>query len=432
MLSYIQRRPVFRAIAIVSLVLVQVPVSGDEFVSDLPLYYSLGGSRASPPPANPFSSLGQFGTESSLADAFCGNFNPAGDITEMLSSRLTDSLAALSSFPLATTSALPGYILCRAKPGMCQLLQHYVVRAEQKWNIAVKSCEETVQDLADGKSPLHGWVQLSKAQTWQTEAQSGASAAEAKESADRTDGCVNWLGGKRAGCKGKEPIWPTRDAVQAGWCLLHKSSGDCTAADHTEVSDFHLDKVWASPTEASEWVTDVVGDYKVHIGENEESIAGAGLLTKVEEEAEGVNSQLTQLVYASNTPKVEELRELSSAYILLTPEVVAALRDLPDRNFLIARLANEIALSRTINKAFLARRLLLSGRMEPNIQTAGVSDDTLKEKIQLLEQEIEYATFELQVGRRLVADTTVHILNAHQTLMTPTPPTTRTPGFSLK
>ena len=50
------------------------------------------------------------------------------DIQERLLDQLNDTLATLSSIPQTVASALPSYILCRAKPGLCQLLQHYVVK----------------------------------------------------------------------------------------------------------------------------------------------------------------------------------------------------------------------------------------------------------------------------------------------------------------
>ena len=49
------------------------------------------------------------------------------DIQERLLGQSNDTLATLSSIPQTVASALSGYIQCRAKPGLCQLLQHYVV-----------------------------------------------------------------------------------------------------------------------------------------------------------------------------------------------------------------------------------------------------------------------------------------------------------------
>lgn len=414
------------------IIFLQNSVYGDESVSDLSLYYSLGGFRASPQPATLNTSLETLSTGVKLSGTICGNFDPATDIGDMLSNQLTNSLASLSSIPMAITSALPGYILCRAKPGMCQLLQHYVVRAEQQWNFAVESCEETVENLGDDNLPVQDWIQLSKAQKWQKESTKGISATEAKKNANSTDGCVTWVGGKSAGCKGKQPIWPTQDAVNAGWCLLQNQTGDCESASEYDNNALNLQKTWASPSQASSWVTDVVGDHKIHVGEESATIAGTGLLPKVDEKASEIESRLSSIVYSASSPSSKELEGLSASHIFITPEIISALRDLPDRDYLIKRMANELALAHTVKKAFLARRLLISGKMEPNIQSAGVSNSTLQEKINLLEQEIEHATFEMQINRRIVADTTISILNAHQARKTPTPPAHRQHEFYLQ
>ena len=50
------------------------------------------------------------------------------DIQERLLGRLNDTLTTLGSIPQTVAIALPGYMLCRAKTELCQLLQHYVVR----------------------------------------------------------------------------------------------------------------------------------------------------------------------------------------------------------------------------------------------------------------------------------------------------------------
>ena len=56
------------------------------------------------------------------------------DIQERLFDQLSDTLTTLSSIPQTVASALPGYILCRAKPRLRELLQHYVVRENNNEN----------------------------------------------------------------------------------------------------------------------------------------------------------------------------------------------------------------------------------------------------------------------------------------------------------
>ena len=107
-------------------------------------------------------------------------------------------------------------------------------------------------------------------------------------------------------------------------------------------------------------------------------------------------------------------------------------RDLPDRKFLIRRISNEVALARVVQKALLARRVLLSGMMEPNIQSAGNVSDSIREIVEFLEREIDTVTFELQVSRRLVSQSILDVLNAHKVLTVPSPNVRNTPELLLK
>ena len=394
---------------------------GQDPITNFPLYYSLGGLKATSSPASIDSSLDWLRTKSNLTSAVCGGFNPSFDIQDMLSNQLNDSLASLAAFPQTVTSALPGQILCRAKPGMCQLLQHYVVRAEKKWDISVKSCEDTMEAMVDGNDPFQDLMEISRVQAWQEHATLGSSATVAKRRADNADGCVDWVAGKKSGCKGKEPIWLLTDTAKTGWCLLLNQNPDCNGTSDSTKDQPYLQRFWPTPESASEWVSDVLGDYRVQAGENSSTVSGTGLLPKVDLETDQLHAKLTEIVYSGVTPTDSEMDQLQSNRIALSPTLIVALRDLPDRDFLITRLASEIALARIIEKAFLARRLLLSGLMEPNIQNSGSVSETIHKQIDILEREIERVTFEMQISKRLVSDTVLSVLGAHRTFTTPGP-----------
>ena len=395
----------------------------EESITNFPLYYSLGGTKATSSAASDDSSLNWLRTKTNLTSGVCGSFSPSFDIQDMLSNQLNDTLTSLGAIPQTVTSALPGYILCRAKPGMCQLLQHYVVRAEKKWDISVKSCEETMTDLADGNDPFQDLMKISRVQAWQEQATLGSSATVAKRHADNADGCIDWIAGNKSGCKGSDPIWLLTDTTEAGWCLLLKQDPGCRGmtGKGPPGDGSYLQQVWQTPDLASRWITDVLGDYRMHSGESSSTVSGTGLLPKVDEETELVHAKLTEVVYSGIPPTNAEMEQLKSDRISLSPELIVALRDLPDRKFLITRLASEIALARIVERAFLARRLLLSGLMEPNIQNSGTVSETVHKQIDILEREIERLTFEMHISKRLVSDTILSVLGAHETFTTPGP-----------
>ena len=410
------------------------PLLSDNSIINYSLYYSLGGGKVTDSAASEFSTFSPKLRAQSHQGASCSGFQPTLDIQDMLTNRLTESLTALTSIPSAVHSALPGSILCRAKPGHCQLLQHYVVRAEQQWNLSVKSCEQTMEIADSGNDPFANLANVSKAQIWEQQANKSNSAIEAKRKADESDGCIIWIAGKKAGCKSAPPIWLVRDTAKAGWCFLMNSDSNCTAAATTTPNhaEARLKKIWPTPAAASDWIIDVVGDYRIHAGDSESTIPGVGLLSKIDEETEAIQSKLNTVVYSATLPERIDLQEIQSENVSISPSLIDALRDLPDRDLLIARISNEIALARIVEKAFLARRMLLSGVMEPNVQSAGSVSKTIKKQIDALENEIERATFEMRFNQRFVSKTILHVLGAHQSLITPMPTTPQTPPMLLR
>jgi len=398
-------------------------VRAQQAIDNVPLYYILGGSQVTSAPASLSSNANPLSTSTALNGSVCGKFEPTVDIQSILSDQLGNALTSLSAVPNAVASALPGSILCRAKPGMCQLLQHYVVRAENQWNLSVEACERSMQEFAAGGDPFHDLVQASQVQSWRRHAMAGLSATEAKRQVNASDGCVEWIGGRQAGCAGKDAIWLIRDTAEAGWCLLLEQNSNCSAPAKPvgDKNQPRLIKLWPQPQAASEWITDVLGDYRVQSEARASTTAGSGVLPKVEEETAQIKEQLESLVYSAQTVSSDDFESLRANWIALSPPLIDALRDLHDRDYLIARIANEIALSRVIEKAFLARRVLLSGSMEPHVQSIGTASETLQHKIENLEKEIQRAVFEFQITSRLVSDTTLQVLKAHAAMKTPNP-----------
>lgn len=391
---------------------------------DISLYYLLGGGRATDTAASPFEQERPLLGGLAHSGSICGAFNRSGDVLDMLSARLEDSLTSLGSVPETIASALPGSILCRAKPGLCQLLQHYVVRAENRWNLSVDACRRDVEASSRGGAPHLDLMETSRMQTWEHQARRGGSAEAARQEAESSDGCIAWLGGSRAGCQGANPIWLVRDTARAGWCLLMNQPGDCQRAktSASSASQAPLAKTWATSAAAGEWVVSVLGDFRLQAGATVETRTGGGLLPIIDRHTDSLRQQLTARVYRPESQDMDRALELDGAGVVLAPALINALRDLPDRDFLIGRLANEAALADVVGKAFLARRLLLSGLMEPHIQRAGGVGETVTRQVAVLEREIDRATWEMQARRHIVSGSVLEVLAAHRARMTPAAP----------
>ncbi len=403
-------------------------------VENFSLYYMLGGGRATDSAASPRGYLSSLKGPRSARGSACSSFSRSPDVLDILSTHLEDSLTALSAVPRNISMGLPGSILCRAKPGTCQLLQHYVVRAENRWNLSVDECRQDFDAAGRADTPRQDLLAAARTEIWEAEVARGTSAAAAKLKVDASDGCVTWLGSQKAGCQGASPIWLLRDTARAGWCLLLGQPGNCQMA--TTVADsagsVPLRRVWPTPDAAGDWVVRVLGDYRIQAGEAVETIPGAGLLPQIDESTEQLTVAISARVHATDLQGMATELVFEGAGVVLTAAVINALRDLPDRNFLIRRLANEAALADTLEQAFLARRLLLSGMMEPHIQRGGGVAETVARQIIVLEREIDRANWELQARRRAVSGSVLEVLAAHRALATPTPSRRRTPPRRLQ
>lgn len=162
------------------------------------------------------------------------------------------------------------------------------------------------------------------------------------------------------------------------------------------------------PTLAADWAVSVLGDVMVstYDSHTDQSTPGMGLLPKIQVDKDEVTAKLKALVNGGQPATLANLREVSSNEVLLTQAVVKALADLPPTEQAIAsgKLASEVAMSLNLEKAIYLRRLLLSGKREPNVvKTAAIQhiDEAIKE----LDRSVDDILFEKRVHQELVHKT---------------------------
>ena len=390
-----------------------------QYIADPFLYYSVGGGRATTPTIIDPSVRYRFRAP---GNGFaCGNFDPKLDIRSMLGG-VGNSMADLGSLKSSLTGALPGQILCRAQPSLCQLMQHYTVRAEDQWRFSIDSCELLQQTSAGGPNANSDWQALGKAQTWQRLAQAGASDAVSiqQKVSEETDPCVTWVEGKEAGCPGKPAIKPVRDAVRAGWCASNGLSADCDTTIQATSQDRTAASTWSSPKAAAKFTADIVGDAEIKDGGTPSSHVASGLQPKIEEEKKEVFETLQTVLASGNFPDRQQAEKLHAPSVSVNFQLILALREVDHHGVYAERLAEEIALARVVERALQARRLLLTGATEPNIQNSGPANEALITAVGRLEQEIDRTIFDYQMRRSLVSNTSISLLEAYERTRAPT------------
>jgi integrating conjugative element protein (TIGR03755 family) len=380
------------------------------------IYYRLGGGTAARSPANrfarstPIPASGELGVNYSCLqfDALASLF-AAFDRALALLQNIDEVLAA-------GLFALPLYILQRANPGLYDLLQNLLLRAEERVNIATKTCEDIEREMARGQNPYEDWIVVSRGTDWKTVIGSGGlDVVTAKQEIDAHVGRngVVWLCHARAGGEGQPPILVVGDVTRAGWNVLMNRESCAAGATGTGGEEpARLVEIWPTPEEASAWTTRVLGDRVVHTtGEPDASQPGLGLLLDFEETSQELVEAMRALVAREKPPNNENLEAVSAPGTVITRQVIEAIaeRDPAERELLMIKLAGQVALERTVEKALLARRMLLTGRRDPNV-AATPAPRQLEPFLAELERNIDELLFEARVRRELVAHTAEGVL----------------------
>ena len=186
-------------------------------------YYEIGGAQPVSPPPNPLVTSVTLGGSAQLGLGYsCAKFDPLLAVTHTLNnikSGVDDMMNAMTAAASSAIAALPALILQRANPGLYDLFQNALLKAEETMKLATKSCEQMEAEIAKGKNPYADLITLSKGNDWKVQMGIGSndavSAKEAVESANGDNG-VPWIGGQ-AGGSGQPVLRFTGDLVQAGY-----------------------------------------------------------------------------------------------------------------------------------------------------------------------------------------------------------------------
>ena len=382
-------------------------------------YYEIGGAAPVSAPANPSVVAVTVGGSLDLSAGYsCAAFDPVLAVTHTLNEIKTGAEDMLDAMTQAATSAiasLPALILQRANPGLYDLFQNALLKAEERVSLATRSCEQMETEIARGRNPYADLIVLSKGNDWKRQMGIGGNdAITAKDSVETNNGAngVPWIGGS-AGGSGQPVIRFTGDVVQAGYNLnMNRPIG--ASAPIPAGSGSRLADVWTSPAAASGWVVDVVGENIVTTCDTcrKDAVPGTGLLPKLHGEAGAVTVELQNLVSGAAPPTLANLEYVTAPGVAVTRQVIEAIREMPaaDQGLVIGRLVSEISTARTVEKALYARRLLLTGRQVPEVYATDVAREHADRSIEELDREIESLLFETRVRREVVSDTATVLL----------------------
>lgn len=102
----------------------------------------------------------------------------------------------------------------------------------------------------------------------------------------------------------------------------------------------------------------------------------------------------------------------------MTREVIEAVRKLPsaqEQAVALGKLAGEAATALNLERALMLRRLLMSGRMEPNIYASEAGED-IEQAIVTLTRDIDNVLYEARVRREVFAQTSGVLLDLNRAI----------------
>ncbi|MEZ5489169.1 MAG: integrating conjugative element protein [Gammaproteobacteria bacterium] len=382
-------------------------------------YYEIGGAEPVSVPANPSVVSVTLGGSAQLGLGYsCGKFDPVAAVTHTLNdigAGVDNMMNAMTAAATSAIAALPALILQRANPGLYDLFQNALIKAEETMQLATKSCEVMETEIAQGKNPYADLITLSKGNDWKVQMGIGGNdAVTAKESVESSNGDngVPWIGGQ-AGGSGQPVLEFTGDIVEAGYNInMNRALTDTTPVPVASAT--RLSEIWPSPADARDWTVDVVGENIVTTCDTcrKDSIPGTGLLPKLYQESATVTTEIQNLVSGATPPTLDNLEQITAPGVAITRQVIEAIREMPvsEQSLIMGRLVSEISTARTVEKALFARRLLLSGRQVPEVYATEVAREHADNSIAELDKEIENLLFETRVRKEVVSDTVTTLL----------------------
>ena len=414
------KRYVFRMLILSSILSVNHSVNAAQGPTEDGLwYYEIGGAEPVSVPANPAVVSVTLGGSAQLGLGYsCGKFDPVAAVTNTLNdigAGVDNMMNAMTAAATSAIAALPALILQRANPGLYDLFQNALIKAEETMQLATKSCEQMEAEIAQGKNPYADLITLSKGNDWKVQMGVGGNdAVTAKTTVESSNGDngVPWIGGQ-AGGSGQPVLRFTGDIVEAGYNInMNRPVTDPTPVP--AASSTRLSEIWPSPVDARDWTVDVVGENIVTTCDTcrKDSIPGTGLLPKLYQESATVTTDIQNLVSGATPLTLNNLGQITAPGVAITRQVIEAIREMPasEQSLIMGRLVSEISTARTVEKALFARRLLLSGRQVPEVYATDVAREHADSSIAELDKEIENLLFETRVRKEVVSDTVATLL----------------------
>ena len=330
----------------------------------------------------------------------CGLLDPKVTIKNQLNGitdGFQDMMGDMLSNATSAVASLPGYFIQKRDPGLYDMLTNGVLQGKFDFDDGQTSCENITEEMA-GVIQGSDYNLAARAQAW-TQAVKTGDAVKAKSTAmkDMGDSGITWVGGKSHGGRNQPPLDAPKDAAIVGFDMLTNNQ-DAKSKEG-------IYRYWESSEAMSSWLTNVIGTRSTQTGMDKSktsATAGVGLSAEVTEQTNILEKEL-RLAIAENKE--------SEHFPLLLIEAMGD-SQVDDAN--ITRIASELAISHSMEKALHARRALLTGKYEVNLAQHQLAQDEINQAVGLIEKEIDLLKFEAETRQVIGSRTAVNVVGHYQ------------------
>lgn len=347
----------------------------------------------------------------------CGKFDPVASLTDSfnnLEHEIRGALGVIQQSASAAISAAPMLVLQRVNPGLYQLMQHHIVGFEEQFRISALTCQEMERQISQGGNPFKKWEEFAGFTLLRnTGTSNGPDTIEDAQKNGSKYGVYlpnPGTGIVRMGGQDQDAIRVNNVGAVTGYNLAIGRSDVTSTASGTSVAESKLTNYFPTPVDLRNWLVRVIGERIIHLVDdtNHNHIPGIGLIAVAQQDQSDIEADVLDIVdtrtSAQRDVKVSIFNETyGESGISLTTDLTELIGASPSRGLLIAAITSQYAVTREIDKAIVARRILVTSLTEGNIYKSPMRDE-IEESISLLEREIDMAMLEFRVQREMVAD----------------------------
>lgn len=399
------------------------------------LFYSLGGGSVISQPATR-GNMQRLGMNLGWSsDLMCGNFDLKSTISNQLNgitSGFKNLMGEVVQGATGAVASLPAMAIQRANPGLYEMLANGVLQANVAFDKAQLNCQNLSKRMMD-MVDTGGWSQAAAMEEVRDLVNTGdTDAVRSMNAAEKVSGTSGstWIGGQKRGGVGQPAIKPTHDLVAAGYNMMNGQPVTSTSSVTGSNCNGSACARYASSEEAAAAVVKVLGDTSLRTckeaaqctgdsGSGGDTaadqpgsvVAGTGFAPLLEDATRVNREQLTRLVNGGEKPTAANLAKLKTGSLGVTAGVIRALRRDPDNGALIGRLASELAMSDTIETAFIMRRMVTTGMSEPHAAAQKMAVAEGDRRIEALDREILALKNEMDMKRDISRNAMLTIID---------------------